>query len=424
MLPCLAGLGLGLLLALGAVRGEAGATPDSIPSATDPALALQRSRCLTCLGVDRWHSLQHRGRGVKIAVLDSGFRGYQKHLGKALPAQVKIRSFRKDGDLEARDSQHGILCGEVIHALAPEAELLFANWEPDDPDQFLEAVRWARKEGARVLSCSLIMPSWSDGEGNGPVHPSLAKILGAGSETSDLLFCACAGNTAQRHWTGIYRRGTDGYHEWDVGQKDNRIYPWGAERISVELCAAPGTDYQVTVHDSSTGDEVGRAQRDAKTDRCCAVVRFLPDSARSYHVRVKLLGDQASPFHLVVLGGGLRYFTSRGSIPFPADGAAVVAVGAVDRDGQRLSYSSCGPNSSRPKPDLVAMVPFPSQWRDRPFSGTSAAAPQAAGLAALLRSRYPHWTANEVRHTLVTFSRDLNAPGHDFETGHGLIRLP
>ena len=29
------------------------------------------------------------------------------------------------------------------------------------------------------------------------------------------------------------------------------------------------------------------------------------------------------------------------------------------------------------KPDLVATVPFPSGWRTRPFSGTSAAAPQA-----------------------------------------------
>ena len=88
-----------------------------------------------------------RGRGLKVAVLDSGFRGYKAHLGAALPRGIKVRSFRFDGDLEGKDSQHGILCAEVIHALAPEAELLLANWEPERPDQFLAAVRWAHARG-------------------------------------------------------------------------------------------------------------------------------------------------------------------------------------------------------------------------------------------------------------------------------------
>src|SRR5581483_9747219 len=115
-------------------------------------------------------------------------------LGKALPAKVSVHSFRKDGNLEARDSQHGILCGEVIHTLAPDAELLFANWDPDSCDGFLEAARWARRQGARVISCSLIMPSWSDGEGGGRVNAELAAILGPGTALVDLLFFACAGN--------------------------------------------------------------------------------------------------------------------------------------------------------------------------------------------------------------------------------------
>ena len=91
-----------------------------------------------------------RGKIREIpAVLDSGFRGYCQYLGKALPARVTVHSFRDEGNLEARDSQHGILCAEVLHALAPEAELLLANWEPDRPDRFLAAVRWAREQGLR-----------------------------------------------------------------------------------------------------------------------------------------------------------------------------------------------------------------------------------------------------------------------------------
>src|SRR5262249_54838742 len=128
--------------------------------------------------------------------------------------------------------------------------------------------------------------------------------------------------------------------------------------------------------------------------------------------------------HLVVLGGSLEYATAPGSIPFPGDGALVEAMGAVTVDGDRLPYSSCGPISQEPKPDLVAPVPFPSLCRARPFSGTSAAAPQAAALAALLWSRHPDWTANQVRRALHENARDLGPPGHDYETGFGLIHLP
>jgi hypothetical protein len=361
---------------------------------------------------------------VKIAVLDSGFRGYRRHLGQALPQQVKVRSFREDGNLEARDSQHGILCGEVIHALAPEAELLFANWEPDHPERFLDAVRWARSEGAQILSCSLIMPSWSDGEGNGPVHRELTRILGDGRGPQDVLCLACAGNTAQRHWTGTFRAGSDGWHHWTPGQSGNEVRPWGDERVSIELCSPSGAGYELAVHDAATGQVIGSASTDCSSERRSAVVRVLSERGRSYHVRVRLRRGKAGPFHLVVLGGSLEHSTPRSSIPFPGDGPEVLAIGAVDSDGRRLSYSSCGPNSCRPKPDLVAVVPFPSLMRDRPFAGTSAAAPQAAALAALLWSRYPHWTAGEVRQTLLIWARDLGDPGHDWETGHGLIRLP
>src|SRR5579875_1370006 len=136
-----------------------------------------RTDLLERLGVSAWHAQGWRGQGVKVAVLDSGFRGYRAHLGAVLPTTVHACSFRLDGDLEAKDSSHGILCAEVVHTLAPEAELLLANWEPECSDQFLEAVRWARRQGARILSCSIIMPSWSDGEGHGRIHRELVRLL-------------------------------------------------------------------------------------------------------------------------------------------------------------------------------------------------------------------------------------------------------
>ena len=103
---------------------------------------------------------------------------------------------------------------------------------------------------------------------------------------------------------------------------------------------------------------------------------------------------------------------------------AAGAVGAVDSGGKRLFYSSCGPNSCKPKPDFVATVPFASTCRERAFAGTSAAAPQAAALAALWCGRHPDWTVDQVTSAMRQSARDLGPPGHDSETGYGLIHLP
>src|SRR5262249_13972149 len=128
--------------------------------------------------------------------------------------------------------------------------------------------------------------------------------------------------------------------------------------------------------------------------------------------------------HVTTTFASLEYTTPGANVCFPADGKEVVAMGAVDEDGHRQSYSACGTNLPRVKPDLVAVVPFPSAFRARPFGGTSAAAPQAAALAALCWSRHPSWTAAHVRQALQAAAKDLNTPGPDPETGYGLIHVP
>jgi subtilisin family serine protease len=415
--PLTVGFALALLF-LSATALRAGSI-DGTPGAA-PQPALRQDKHLVALGAAAWHEAGSRGQGVKVAILDTGFRGYRASLGHALPAKVTARSFRADGDLEGRDSQHGVLCAEVVHAVAPDAELLLANWDGDRPDQFLDAVRWAREQGARVISCSVIMPTWSDGEGGGAIHEALRRLLGA-----DVLCFASAGNIAQRHWSGAFRDGGDGWHEWSAGRYDNEVIPFGSDPVSVELCWPRGADYELMVWDATTGAEVGRSVPHGGAERTCAVVCLRPEPRHSYRARVRRVeGCGTGKFHLVVLGGGLGAATAYGSIPFPGDGPEVVTVGAVSADGRRAPYSSCGPNSRQPKPDLVAVVPFPSQARPRPFTGTSAAAPQAAALAALVWSRCPAWGAARVRETLARSARDLLAPGHDDETGYGLISLP
>ncbi|MGH7224247.1 MAG: hypothetical protein ACRELF_13535, partial [Gemmataceae bacterium] len=81
---------------------EWAATPDVQFSAAASAALPRREELLGRMGVPAWHARGWRGRGLKIAVLDSGFRGYKAHLGAALPRSVKTHSFRFDGNLEAK----------------------------------------------------------------------------------------------------------------------------------------------------------------------------------------------------------------------------------------------------------------------------------------------------------------------------------
>ncbi|MFQ3649707.1 MAG: S8 family serine peptidase [Gemmataceae bacterium] len=362
-----------------------------------------------------WHHLSQRGQGITVAILDSGWKGWREARGKVLPATVEARSFRADGDLEARESVHGILCAEVVHALAPEARLLLANWEPDVPRSFLAAVRWAREQGAQILSCSMIMPGWSDGEGNGPVHEQLARLLG-----DDALFIASAGNTACRHWGGPFNPDRLGLHQWKPGCIENELLPYGAS-LSVELVHGEEAVFDLVVVNLLSRDIVGRTRSSGIGWRHAAV-RFEVEQSQRYAVRVERVRGTGR-FHLTILGGGLTHCTSAGSIPFPGDGAKVLTVAATDEQGQRLPFSSCGPAGRFPKPDLAARVPVSVKWRpEAPFSGTSAAAPQVAGIAALLWSAEPHLDAKAMRARL-TKATSSGGKRHDPKVGYGVIQF-
>lgn len=433
-----------LAVLLFAARPEHGAgwrTSGREQSASDGRIPGDRAKHLTALGVDRWHRQGHRGNGITVAILDSGFRGHREFFGKGLPNKVTTRSFRADGNLEARDSQHGILCAEIVHAIAPEAKLLLANWDAERPESFLDAISWAKSEGARVVSCSLIMPTWSDGGGGGRIHEELAKVVGAGSGADDILFVACAGNTAQRHWSGTFTPDDDGRHQWSPGKTRNVLTPWGEESVAVEAYGATKAPLELLVLDADSHREVAKSRMESlrvegrlslrercsvAEDSAChsqAAARFTPTPGHTYEVEVQ--GESApSNFHVVALGGNLACGNREGSIPFPGDGACVVSVAAIDSEGMRAPYSSCGYKGDRSKPDLAAPVPFPCSCRAQPFSGTSAAAPQVAGLAALWRARHPQATALEARTALHKAAQDLGPPGHDPETGHGQARLP
>ncbi|MBN9740781.1 hypothetical protein DMP23_06605 [Amycolatopsis sp. A1MSW2902] len=93
-------------------------------------------------------------------------------------------------------------------------------------------------------------------------------------------------------------------------------------------------------------------------------------------------------------------------------------------DGTELTpgnVSSTG-GATRAKPDITAADGVATSVAGfQPFYGTSAAAPHAAAIAALLLSGKPAATPADVRTALVSSAIDLGAPGFDAVTGNGVI---
>lgn len=114
-------------------------------------------------------------------------------------------------------------------------------------------------------------------------------------------------------------------------------------------------------------------------------------------------------------------------IGVPADAPGVVAVGAVEPDGRRASFSSLGPSADgRIKPDLVApgeqvTVAGGKDAKLGMSSGTSLASPILAGGLASLWSAFPEKTAAEILDAVFRASDQRYRP--DNERGYGLPNL-
>lgn len=106
---------------------------------------------------------------------------------------------------------------------------------------------------------------------------------------------------------------------------------------------------------------------------------------------------------------------------YPAQYATVIAVGAVDNDLDRVSYSNFGPGLDvvAPGEDILSTLPGGGYAL---VSGTSAASPQVAALAALIVSVMESPSPQAVLDVITSTALDLGDAGFDEEYGFGLIQ--
>jgi len=110
----------------------------------------------------------------------------------------------------------------------------------------------------------------------------------------------------------------------------------------------------------------------------------------------------------------------------------VLAVSATDTNDEHASFSSPGPQVDVAAPGVWILGPVP-QWYAGPGhlpyifgSGTSAAAPQVAGLAALLVSVKAWLTPKQIMDVIRYTADDVNKaqlPGKDNKIGYGRINM-
>lgn len=403
----------------------------SIPG---PAVADDPSTPTNATGsLERLHAAGVTGENVSVGVIDvTGFdTGHE-----ALAGQVEAaRAFGGNGGVaNSGRNRHGTAAAAVVARTAPGADLHLAA--VDSPADYRRAVTWLVASDVDVIVAPV---SFYGTPGDGS---ALVARYANWATRRGVVFVAPTGNLAGSHWQGRYQGGTvggiddGGTNEDDTGDdllrfgNVTRNYLAGrGGRATVWLSWDPsraGANFTAELyrHDGNGTVLVARSQPYAAdgvpNERIVArleggtyyvVVRGPPNATGT---RVRLV----SPTHR------LQSTTAAGSLVAPATGQGVVGVGAYDRSADRVEpYSSRGPTADgRLGVDLVAPSRHAVAGYDAPFVGSSAAAPYAGALAALVLDAEPGLSPRAVEFRLERAAVDVGPGGTDAVSGHGLVR--
>ena len=173
--------------------------------------------------MEDWHQANVTGAGLRVGVLDLGFANYEDLLGVELPDAVSLATFGWTDEEEV----HGTACAEIIHEVAPGAELFFAWYDGSDAAMG-EAVDWLLEQGVDIVSHSasgLIGPR--DGtEWDAQLVDELAA--------QGILWVNSSGNEGLAHYRGLFTdQDSNGFHEFAPGEEALALYNDGYVNVAL-----------------------------------------------------------------------------------------------------------------------------------------------------------------------------------------------
>ncbi|WP_373838107.1 S8 family serine peptidase [Methanospirillum sp.] len=373
------------------------------------------------------------GEGVRVGVISDGVDGLSDFISSGKLPEVQVLSDNVGGD-------EGLAMLQIIHAIVPNATLLFH----DRGSSQIEFVRAMDK--LIIHECDIICddityvePFFEDGYISQNI---IDRIL-----SYNILYITAAGNFAQEHYLAPFKGYEDHGYLWHDFQssygRDMKftVSPGLSGHVILQWddkFGSSSNNYDLFLYDES-GREIARSvnHQDGDGDPM-EWVRFVNSGDQSKEFTVKVVQSAAEDalleIYVLPLSGRsvkLDPWTPEGSLfgQQAVNQALVVGAVAPGENPTVQDYSSRGPvlirypaNELRKKPDLVApdhVTVLTSSMRKAVFTGTSAAAPHIAGLAALIISGSPGIKESEVRKII------LNATGNDPDTwdpgyGHGM----
>ena len=377
-----------------------------------------------------------RGQGVKVAVIDYGFKGADQ-LGLDMPERWRYLDYTDEG-IYAGEDVHGTACAEIVHDVAPEAELTLLKVK--DLVDLENAKDICIQEGIDIINHSA---GWF-GTGIGDGRGEACDIVNDAADNG-ILWVNSAGNNAKSHYDGFWFDSDD--DGWQNFSGDDEVLAFEAEkgdeiRVFLTWNDWPSSRQNYDLYLSFVNSSGDIEFADESTDRQnvfggAPVERIEYDVERSGEYGIIVRSEDARPRRLKIwsLNHDFEEFAvAENSIGSPADARGAMSVGAVHYDVYNLGwiadYSSRGPTTDgRFKPELVApsgvsTVSYGESEEFYGYTGTSAAAPHVAGAAALIKSANPSYSRTQLWDALVDATVDIGPRGRDNDSGHGKLVLP
>lgn len=427
-----------------AQRNQSGA-----PTPTPQALVVGEGAAAH--GAPAWNAAGFRGQSVKVGIIDfggSGFSGYAELMGSELPTSVKARCYI-DGEEGAYTSEladcasgggtHGSRMTEAIADIAPEIVPYVAR--PYLPSELLDTVRWMASEGVDVIVYPI---SWiwdGPGDGSSPSDTSPLKAVDLAVD-SGTLWVNSVGNWAQDTWFGAFADAdADGRHEFAPDAECNALLKTEPGRTIIaqlrwqDAWGGAARDLDLHIYETRDGELIERAaaeaaQSGAPEHNPYEILRYTPEDDAELCLAVhQNSGDAPRWLQLMTLRHeGPQHYTLSGSIRTPGESAnpGMLTVGAAlwQTPNEIDPTSGRGPTpDGRIKPDVVGVHGANSATAG-PWFGTGQAAAHVAGIAALVRQRFPDYTPRQVAEYLKAHAQPRGDAVPNNTWGYGLAQLP